>query len=211
MYHAMILFKTNGPVKIHIQWTITKSVYSRLQLWLVLRTVVVTSACLIPSFHCPSSHWISPRMLWNIKEKRVRFTTENWVLSLMVIIYIVLFNEPASFIKTSLYKDLITEIYLFWHIDNIIGTHGGKRRDLWGMGLNFWWHCTPILQHPGCGYTINVHELSFLQSVYFSWYIRLLIKKLILSGEQASMFYWFFTFCETTTFKWTEVILQADF
>lgn len=24
------------------------------------------------------------------------------------------------------------------------------------------------LQHPGCGYTINAHELSSLQSVYFS-------------------------------------------
>lgn len=138
MYHTMILFKTNGPVKIHIQWTITKSMYSRLQLWLVLRTVVVTSACLIPSFHCPSSHWISLRMLWISKKKEWDLPpSQNWVLSLMVIIYIVLFNEPASFIKTSLYKDLITEIYLFWHIDNIIGTHGGKRRVFGAWGWIF--------------------------------------------------------------------------
>lgn len=134
MYHTMILFKTNGPVKIHIQWTITKSMYSRLQLWLVLRTVVVTSACLIPSFHCPSSRWISPRMLWNIKEKRVRFTTESELSFITRGNHFYRFIQWTCIFNKDLIKDLITEIHLFWHIDNIIGTHGGKRRvyGAWG-------------------------------------------------------------------------------
>lgn len=148
MYQTMILFKTNGPVKIHIQWTITKSMYSRLQLWLVLRTVVVTSACLIPSFHCPSSRWISPRMLWNIKEKRVRFTTESELS------FITHGNHFYRFIQQTctFYKDLIKDLIT----DSSVLTHWQHNRDprrqktsLWSMGLNFWWHCTPIYNIQG--------------------------------------------------------------
>lgn len=139
----MVLFKTNGPVKIHIQCIITKSVYSLFPLWLDLRTVVVTSACLIPSFHCPSSHWISPRMLWNIKEKRVRFTNEPLP---RFTTHHSCFDHFITFLLT---RDLIRNISMSWHSDNITGTHGGRRRDLWGMGLNFWWHRTKIYNIQG--------------------------------------------------------------
>lgn len=183
----MVLFKTNGPVKIHIQCIITKSVYSLFPLWLDLRTVVVTSACLIPSFHCPSSHWISPRMLWNIKEKEWGLPMNLYRgLQLIIVVLIILL-----IINNDLMMDLIRNISPHEGLNkkhfNVLtqwqhyrNPRRQKTRSL-GHGVEFLVTSYKDLQHSGCGYTINAHELSSLGSVYFLWYIRLLIKKLILS------------------------------
>lgn len=44
-----------------------------------------------------------------------------------------------------------------------------KTRSL-GHGVEFLVTSYKDLQHSGCGYTINAHELSSLGSVYFLWY-----------------------------------------